>query len=226
MSPSPPRRWTAAALLRRMAIGGAAVWATPMMHSVASAQAAASCGPGILDWDTFTTGSTFTNTIIGNTTITLGIAGVTPANTAVTADNAPDLQRQRGRHPRQEPPVRDEARPTARAANGNRQTITFAFSNPVTNVAFTLMDIDNLDRRRLGRSSRDDHTRLHVHSSAHDGRHPCHRQRHQHRHPQHHGSLPEPATPTTTSATPPTRATSPSATRARSRRSRSSTATR
>ena len=29
------------------------------------------------------------------------------------------------------------------AANGNRETITFAFSNPVTNVAFTLMDIDN-----------------------------------------------------------------------------------
>ena len=27
--------------------------------------------------------------------------------------------------------------------NGNRQTITFAFSNPVTNVAFTLIDIDN-----------------------------------------------------------------------------------
>ena len=50
------------------------VWATPMLQSVASAQAAASCGLGVLDWDNFRTGSTFTSTIIGNTTITLGIA--------------------------------------------------------------------------------------------------------------------------------------------------------
>ena len=78
MSAEPPAPLDRRALLRRMAIGGAAVWATPMMQSVASAQAAASCGPGILNWDTFTTGSSFTNTIIGNTTITLAISGVTP----------------------------------------------------------------------------------------------------------------------------------------------------
>ena len=82
MSAEPPAPLDRRALLRRMAIGGAAVWATPMLQSVASAQAAASCGPGVLDWDNFTTGSTFTSTIIGNTTITLGIADVVPATAA------------------------------------------------------------------------------------------------------------------------------------------------
>jgi hypothetical protein len=137
----PPAPLDRRALLRRMAIGGAAVWATPMMTSVASAQEAASCGDGVLDWDNFTTGSYFTNTIVGNTTISLGISGVSPAN-ALTTDNAQIFNVNAGNIPGKS--LRFAMNATnASANNGNRQTITFAFSNPVTNVMFTLMDIDN-----------------------------------------------------------------------------------
>jgi hypothetical protein len=123
-----------------MAIGGAAVWAAPMMHSVASAQAAASCGPGILDWDTFTTGSIFTNTIIGNTTITMGVSGV--ANTTLLPNNRRILAGPAGGINQKH--LRFEMTPdNGSTNNGSRQTITFAFSNPVTNVQFSFFDIDN-----------------------------------------------------------------------------------
>ncbi len=111
-----------------------------MMQSVASAQAGASCGPGVLDWDTFTTGSVFTNTIIGNTTITMTISGVT--NTTLGADNGRILAGPAGGISQKH--LRFTMSSTnGTSANGSRQTVTFSFSNPVTNVAFTFFDIDN-----------------------------------------------------------------------------------
>lgn len=129
------------ALLRRMAVGGAVVWATPMMHSVASAQAEASCGLGVLDWDTFTTGSAFTNTVIGNTTISMAISGVT--NTTLLPNNGRILAGPAGGINQKH--LRFEMTPTNSSnANGSRQTITFTFSNPVSNLQFTFFDIDNV----------------------------------------------------------------------------------
>jgi hypothetical protein len=127
-------------LLRRAAIGGAALWATPMMQSVASAQAGASCGPGVLNWDSFATGAIFTNTIIGNTTITLttvaaGGTDVTPVNRQIQNVNAGGITGKSLRF--------GMDAETTSFNNGNRQTVTFSFSNPVSNVAFTLIDIDN-----------------------------------------------------------------------------------
>lgn len=128
------------ALLRRMAVGGAVVWATPMMHSVASAQAEASCGLGVLNWDTFTTGSAFTNTVIGNTTIAMSITNV--VNTTLLANNGRILAGPAGGINQKH--LRFEMTPdNATAANGSRQTITFTFSNPVSNLQFTFFDIDN-----------------------------------------------------------------------------------
>lgn len=130
------------ALLRRAAIGGAALWASPMLHSVASAQAAASCGTGVLDWDTFATGAAFTNTIIGNTTISMAITGVT--NTTLLANNGRILAGPAGGINQKH--LRFEMTPdNAGATTGSRQTITFSFSNPVSNVVFTFFDIDNVD---------------------------------------------------------------------------------
>ena len=82
MPPEPLPGIDRRALLRRMAVGGAVVWATPMMQSVASAQAVGSCGTGLLDWDTFTTGSHFTSTVVGTTTVSISAVaapGTTPA---------------------------------------------------------------------------------------------------------------------------------------------------
>lgn len=128
------------ALLRRMAAGGAVVWASPMMQSVASAQAAASCGPGIIDWDTFATGSVFTNTIVGNTTVSMAVSGV--ANTTLQPDNGRILAGPAGglnqKHLRF-----TMSSDNGTNNNGSRQTVTFSFTNPVTNLAFTFFDIDN-----------------------------------------------------------------------------------
>lgn len=130
------------ALLRRMAAGGAVVWASPLMQSVASAQAAASCGPGIVDWDTFATNSVFTNTIVGNTTVSMAISNV--VNTTLLGNNGRVLNGPAGgvnqKHLRFEMTPDNDTN-----ANGSRQTVTFSFTNPVTNVSFTFFDIDNLN---------------------------------------------------------------------------------
>lgn len=123
------------ALLRRMAVGGAVVWATPMMQSVASAQAAASCGLGVLDWDTFTTGSIFSSTVVGNTTVT--ITAVPAAGTTLFASNRQVTNGPAGNV--NEKYLRFEMTPNAA---GRSQIITISFSNPVTNLAFSLFDID------------------------------------------------------------------------------------
>jgi hypothetical protein len=128
------------ALLRRAAAAGAALWAAPEFTSLASVAAAASCGPGILDWDNFTTGSYFSNTIIGDTTITLTITNI--VNTTVTADNRRIMNVNAGNIPGKSLRFAMNAN-NGNVNNGSRQTITFSFSNPVSNVAFTLIDIDN-----------------------------------------------------------------------------------
>ena len=133
------------ALLRRMAVGGAAVWATPMLHSIASAQAVPSCGPGgngILDWDTFGTGTAFTSTAVG--TITIGMTITNVVNTTLLTNNGRVLAGPAGGI--SENHLRFEMTPDNDGTNsGSRQTITFTFSSPVTNVEFTFFDIDTVN---------------------------------------------------------------------------------
>jgi hypothetical protein len=144
MSPGPPEPLDRRTLLRRAAIGGAAIWATPMMHSVASAQAAPSCGPGHagrLDWDTFATGSLFTSALVGTINIGVAVSGVT--NTSLLPDNRRVLAGPAGNINQKH--LRFEMVPSnGTAANGSRQTVTWTFSSPVTNVVFTFFDIDNV----------------------------------------------------------------------------------
>jgi hypothetical protein len=118
-----------------MAVGGALVWATPMMQSVASAQATASCGTGLLDWDTFSTGSIFTSTVIGNTTVS--ITAVAAPGTTLFASNRQVTDGPAGGVNQKY--LRFEMTPNA---TGRSQTITITFSNPVTNLSFSLFDID------------------------------------------------------------------------------------
>lgn len=114
------------------------VWATPILLSTPAAAAEPSCGPGVLDWDTFTTGSIFSSAVVGNTTVTItGIAasGTTlfASNRQVTAGPAGGVYQKY---------LRFEMLPNA---SGRNQTITIAFSNPVTNLSFSLYDIDALN---------------------------------------------------------------------------------
>lgn len=133
------------ALLRRIAVGGAVVWSTPMLQSVASAQALPSCGfPKTLDWDTLPTNSIFTSTSVLGTTVSMAISGVT--NTTLLPDNGRILNTQAGGQVPTQKHLRFEMTPdNDSATNGSRQTITFTFSQPVTNVSFRFFDIDNLN---------------------------------------------------------------------------------
>ncbi len=130
------------ALLRRMAVGGAALWAAPSILSVGSVAAAASCGGGRLDWDTFATGALFTNTVVGTTTVSIAISGVN--NTTLLSNNRRVLDGPAGgvyqKHLRFEMTPDNDS-----ASNGSRQRVTFTFSNPVTDVRFSFFDIDNVN---------------------------------------------------------------------------------
>ena len=124
------------ALLRRMAAGGAVVWATPMLHSVASAQAVASCGttPRTLDWDTLPLGP-FSSTVVGG--VTVSVASAPAPGTTVAAGN-PFVDNQttggvNGNHLHFE---------MVSNALGRQQAITFTFSAPVTNLVIPVYDID------------------------------------------------------------------------------------
>jgi hypothetical protein len=125
------------ALLARMAAGGAVVWASPMMQSVASAQAEPSCGAGILDWDTFATGTIFTSTTIGN--VTVSITAVPAPGTSVNASNrqvtAPPSGGVNEKYLRFDMDPDDE---------GDNQVITITWSAPISNLSFRLFDIDRL----------------------------------------------------------------------------------
>ena len=81
--------------LRKAAVGAGvagAAWAAPQILSL-DAAAAQSCVPGTLDWDSFSTGATFTSTVINGITVTLSIsalAGTTLAPLNGTIRDAPN----------------------------------------------------------------------------------------------------------------------------------------
>lgn len=128
------------ALLRRMAVGGAVLWAAPSFHSVASAQALPSCGPGVLDWDDLATNTAFSSTVVNGTTVAMTITDV--VNTTLLAENGRVRPGPAGGI--YEKYLRFDMTPAnGTTDNGSRQTITFSFSNPVSLVQFSFFDIDN-----------------------------------------------------------------------------------
>lgn len=125
--------------LRKAAVGAGvagAAWAAPQILSL-DAAAAQSCVPGTLDWDSFSTGATFTSTVINGITVTLSIsalAGTTLAPLNGTIRAAPNGGiNQKGLYLGM-----DSSGP------GVGEDVTFTFSVPVSNISFTLTDLDNL----------------------------------------------------------------------------------
>jgi hypothetical protein len=122
-------------LLAGLATGGAFV--APQITSVASAASSTSCGTGneLLDFDDYTAGTTFNSRSFGSLTLTIStvaFAGTTLFASNRTVQNGPAggvFQRY----------LRFEQVPNA---TGRGQTITIAFSSPVTNLSFSLFDID------------------------------------------------------------------------------------
>ncbi|MGK2949283.1 MAG: hypothetical protein ACSLFP_11955, partial [Acidimicrobiales bacterium] len=130
------------ALLRRMAVGGAALWAAPSFHSVASAQSSPSgevCLPGlagVLDWNDQPLGQVFDSAVIDGVTVSVG-AVAAPGTTLI--DNRTVTQGPSGSL--NQPYLRLEMVPNA---VGRSQTITIAFSPAVSSVSFLVTDIDNV----------------------------------------------------------------------------------
>jgi hypothetical protein len=120
-----------------MAAGGAVVWATPMMHSVASAQASASCGntPRTLNWGTIPLGH-FTSTTVAGTTISVSSVA---SNTVPPASNQDVESGESGgvnaNH------LHFQMVPNANA----QQVITFTFSRAVTSLQIPVYDVDALN---------------------------------------------------------------------------------
>ena len=124
--------------LRKLAVGGAIVWAAPMIQASMPAAASAStlCTTHKIDWDLLTVGSTFTATTVSGVTMsaTSTFSGTTARSTNFTIVGA----QQGGIN---QSALRLEQNPH----NGGYQQVKFHFSTPVKNVTFSFFDIDNLN---------------------------------------------------------------------------------
>ena len=127
------------ALIRRLAVGGAVVWASPMMQSVASAQAVQSCstGPVVLNWDAFATNTVFSSATVAGLTVTITAV----AGGGATLWNPNRVVRDGPSGGVNEKYLRFEMVPNAQNIF---QTITITFSRPVTNLSFEVFDIDSI----------------------------------------------------------------------------------
>ncbi|MCC5951728.1 MAG: hypothetical protein JJU45_06485 [Acidimicrobiia bacterium] len=123
-------------LLGRGAALAGAAWVAPQIVS-APAAAAQTCVPGVLSWDDFAVGSTFTNATVNGvnvsmTTVPLPGTTVLPVNNTIRVPpngsfNSQALQWQQVPN-----------------ASGVGQDITFTFDVPVSNLSFTLADLDDV----------------------------------------------------------------------------------
>ncbi|CAN5653244.1 hypothetical protein BH10ACT1_BH10ACT1_08150 [soil metagenome] len=117
-------------LMKKLAVGGAIVWAAPAIASTAGAQAAASDvggggGPG------HTPGS-FTIAAVGGT-----IGGVT-----ISRGGSSFLNATAGPNNRDGSSLSMVMSTTRTAAGSSRQVISYSFSAPVTNISFTVSNYD------------------------------------------------------------------------------------
>ena len=127
------------AMIRAAAAAGAVAWTAPVIvDSVTSPAAAASCTVKTLNWNSFSSGTTFTSGSVGGVTVTVArtlFTGTTELATNKTIRAAPNgsLATQQALQFQQLPD-----------AVGVGQTIAITFSASVTKVTFALFDIDNL----------------------------------------------------------------------------------
>ncbi|WP_436796301.1 hypothetical protein [Actinospongicola halichondriae] len=129
------------AILRGLAVGGAATLAVPTVLSrpVGAQTLGSECLPGVLDWDDYDAGTAFTNAVIEGTTVS--ISSQILGSTSVLSDN---LTIQNGPHGGVNQRFLKLNQLPSQSSFNNGQVITIAFSPQVTNVQFTLTDIDNV----------------------------------------------------------------------------------
>lgn len=128
------------AALTRIGIGGAVLWASPMLSNVALA-GPTSCHPVQLNWDDYAVGHVFTSaTLLGNTiSFSQSFYG---GSSSTSSTSGPDWQVIAG--PRGGISGRFWHLNQNAVTNGGR-VMTINFSYPVYNVSFTITDIDNQD---------------------------------------------------------------------------------
>ena len=119
--------------LARIGVGGAVLWASPVLSNVALA-GPTSCHPVVLDWDTYALGSTFTSATIQGCTISFGAASFN--GTSALAGNRTVVAGPQGAINQR------FYRLHQNAITGARQTLTISFSYAVYNVSFTITDVD------------------------------------------------------------------------------------
>lgn len=125
--------------MRKTAVGAGvagAAWAAPQIVSTEAA-AAASCNPGTLSWSGFTIGSTFTSAVVNGVTVTLSTTTL-PGTTLLSTNRTIRASPNGGISA---PVLQFQQLPNA---IGIGQDITFSFDAPVSNLSFSLYDIDNL----------------------------------------------------------------------------------
>ena len=141
---SPGREFDRRSAMKKLVVGGAIVWASPAILSSAPASASPSAvcvTPAVakkVDWDLFTTGSTFSSTTVGGVLVTLtstfsGGAAALSANKTIVASPQGAVS---------EKALRFEQTPVT----GGSQSITLTFSTPVTAVTMPIYDVDTARR--------------------------------------------------------------------------------
>jgi hypothetical protein len=121
-------------VLARIGVGGAVLWASPMLSNVALA-GPTSCHPVTLDWDSYAVGSSFTSaTLLGNT---ISFAAASFNGTSALAGNRTVVAGPQGGINQR------FYRLNQNAVTNAYQTLTINFSYAVYNVSFTITDIDN-----------------------------------------------------------------------------------
>jgi hypothetical protein len=124
--------------LARIGVGGAVIWASPVLSNVALA-GPTSCHPVQLNWDSYAVNSVFTSATLAGCTIsfTQQFYGGSSSTTSTSGPDWRVIAGPRGGisgnfwHLNQ----------NAVTNGGRRMTITFSY--PVYNVSFTITDIDN-----------------------------------------------------------------------------------
>lgn len=120
----------------RRTVSKGALWSVPIVSIATAAPSAAaspSCAPGVVDWDALATGTLVGQTTVNGTTLTVTSTVSNDRNLRVTAGPQGGISQKY---------LAFSFSPNVAARD--TQTITFTFSRPVTNVSFTLLDLETV----------------------------------------------------------------------------------
>jgi hypothetical protein len=124
----------------RRAVARGAAWSVPVvalaMAAPASAATSGSCTTGVLSWNSFSAGSTQTNKLLATTVAAVTLKVATSGDT--TADNNGEVTSTVTGGKSQVLRFYDVNNKT-----NTSQTVTLTFSKPVSNVQFSLLDVDS-----------------------------------------------------------------------------------